>query len=56
MLNSIEDLNRLPDIDLLNDDGITLENIQEQMIRDYQSKLKEETGEDVVLYPMFLGR
>ena len=51
MLNSIEDLNRLPDIDLLNDDGITLENIQEQMIRDYQSKLKEETGKDVVLYP-----
>lgn len=51
MANSIEDLYKLPDVNLLEDEEISLESIQEEMIRDYQIKYKEETGEDVTLYP-----
>ncbi len=51
MANSIQDLEALPPIDMLEDDGITLEGIQEEMIADYQDALLQYTGEDAVLYP-----
>lgn len=51
MANSIEDLEALPPIDMLEDDGITLEGIQEEMIADYQDAYLQYTGEEVTLYP-----
>lgn len=50
-MNSLEDLEKLPDIDMLADEGITLESIQEEMIVDYQNKYEEVTNEEMVLYP-----
>lgn len=51
MANSIEDLEALPDIDLLADEGITLEALQEEMIADYQERYSESTGTELTLYP-----
>lgn len=51
MANRIEDLENLPEIDLLSDEGITLEAIQEEMIADYQEEYSTRTGEECVLYP-----
>lgn len=51
MANSIEDLEALPDIDMLEDEGITLEGIQEEMIADYQEAYQMFTGEEIILYP-----
>ncbi len=51
MANSIEDLEALPPIDMLQDEGITLEGIQEEMIADYQDAYKQYTGEEITLYP-----
>lgn len=51
MANSVEDLEVLPDIDMLEDEGITLEGIQEEMIVDYQEAYQEYFGEEVTLYP-----
>lgn len=51
MANSIEDLEALPDIDLLVDEGITLEALQEEMIADYQERYSESTGTELTLYP-----
>lgn len=51
MANSIEDLEALPDINLLEDEGVTLEGIQEEMISDYQEAYKQYTGEEITLYP-----
>ena len=51
MANSIEDLEALPDIDMLGDEGITLEGIQEEMIADYQEAYQMFTGEEIILYP-----
>lgn len=51
MANSIEDLETLPDIDLLGDEEITLESIQEELIADYQDAYEEYTGEEITLYP-----
>lgn len=47
----LEELENLPDITLLKDEGITLERIQEEMIADYQYAYSKATGEDVVLHP-----
>lgn len=51
MANSIEGLEALPDIDLLADEGITLEAIQEEMTADYQERYSESTGTELTLYP-----
>lgn len=51
MANSIEDLEALPPIDMLEDDGITLEGIQEEMVADYQDAYLQYTGEEITLYP-----
>lgn len=51
MANSIEDLEKLPEIDLLEDFEITLESIQEEMILSFQEKYEELTGEECTLYP-----
>lgn len=51
MANSIADLEALPEIDFLEDEGITLEGIQEEMITDYQKKYFELTGDEMTLYP-----
>lgn len=51
MANSIEDLENLPEIDLLDDFGITLDGIQEDMIICYQDKYRELSGKECTLYP-----
>lgn len=51
MAKGIEDLENLPEITLLEDEGISLEAIQEEMIADYQDAYYEATGEEIVLYP-----
>lgn len=47
----IEYLETLPDIDLLADEGITLEGIMQEMIDDYEEKYEEITGIEKILYP-----
>ncbi len=51
MANNIENLEKLPDIDLLSDEEISLENIIEEMIADYQLAYEELTKEEKTLYP-----
>lgn len=51
MAKTIDELENLPDINLLEDDGITLEGIMEQMITDYQEDYKKNTGGEITLYP-----
>ena len=51
MANSISDLDNLPEINLLEDLGITLEALQEEMVADYQDKYEEITGKETLLYP-----
>lgn len=51
MANSIEDLEALPEIDMLDDEGVTLEGIQEEMIADYQDAYERYTGEEITLFP-----
>ncbi len=51
MANSISDLDSLPEINLLEDLGITLEFLQEEMVDDYQEKYEEITGKETLLYP-----
>ena len=51
MANHIEYLESLPDIDLLSEQDITLENIIQEMIDDYEEAYKEVSGEERILYP-----
>lgn len=44
-------LESLPEISILNEEGITLESIQDEMIADYEQRYKELTGEEITLYP-----
>ena len=46
-----EILNNLPDINVLDKEGITPESIITEMVEDYQSQYKEITGEELILYP-----
>lgn len=48
---SVETLESLPEIDMLADEGITLEGLQNEMVADYEAYYKELTGEDLLLYP-----
>lgn len=48
---SINSLDNLPKIDLLEDEGLTYDSIVNDMIADYESKWKDLTGEDLTLYP-----
>lgn len=47
----VETLESLPEINLLADEGITLEGLQNEMIADYEARYKELTGEELILYP-----
>lgn len=47
----IDVLDNLPQIDMLRDEGITLESIQNDMIADYEAYYRQMTGEDLILYP-----
>lgn len=51
MANSIEDLEMLPDVDILKDEGITLESISDDMVTDYQDKWGEIEGKNITLHP-----
>lgn len=44
-------LENLPEISLLEEEGITLESLQSELIRDYERYYKEKTGEEITLYP-----
>ncbi len=47
----VEILDGLPKIDMLADEGITLESMQNEMVADYEAYYKSLTGEDLTLYP-----
>lgn len=47
----ISALENLPDISVLDDEGITLEGIQNEMIADYEAAYREISGEQITLYP-----
>lgn len=51
-MNSLEELQNLPAINLLEDAGITLEGIQADMIADYEYAYEQFTGKSKTLYPM----
>lgn len=51
MQNQIERLEELPDIDPLAEEGISLEQIQQEMIEDYEYAYEQYTGEEMILYP-----
>ena len=51
MMNQIDDLENLPEIDLLAEEGITLEQIQQEMIEDYEYAYEQYTGQEMILYP-----
>lgn len=44
-------LENLPEISILDEEGITLESLQEEMIADYEQSYKEKTGREISLYP-----
>lgn len=44
-------IEHLPEISILNDEGITLESIQSEMITDYEQRYKELTGQEISLHP-----
>ena len=44
-------IENLPDISILDDEGITLESIQNEMIVDYEQRYKELTGKEISLHP-----
>lgn len=48
---SLDALDNLPKIDLLEEEGITLSSLQQTMIADYEQKYYELTGEELTLYP-----
>lgn len=50
-MSNISALDNLPEINLLDDEGITIESIANEMIADYEARYKELTGEELTLYP-----
>lgn len=50
MLNSIEEVQALPDLDLLDDLGVSLEGIIDEMVEDYETAYEERTGRQKILY------
>lgn len=44
-------LENLPEISILNEEGITLEALQSEIIADYEDCYKEITGKEITLYP-----
>lgn len=44
-------LENLPEISLLDEEGIKLESMQSEMIRDYEQRYKERTGKEITLHP-----
>lgn len=47
----IDVLENLPEINMLKDEGITLESLQNEMIADYEAYYEKLTGEALTLYP-----
>ena len=47
----VETLESLPEINMLEDEGISIESIQNEMVADYEAYYKELTGETILLYP-----
>lgn len=47
----IDVLKNLPEINLLKDEGITFDNIVNDMVSDYEYKYKELKGEELTIYP-----
>ena len=50
-METSEILNSLPDINILDEEGITPESIVAEMVESYQDKYEEITGEELTLYP-----
>lgn len=44
-------LNNLPEINMLDEEGITFDGILNDMIADYEARYRELTGEDLTIYP-----
>ncbi len=44
-------IENLPEISILDDEGITLESIQNEMISDYEQRYQEITGQEIALHP-----
>ena len=51
MMNQIDNLEALPEIDLLAEEGISIEQIQQEMIEDYESAYEQYTGREMILSP-----
>ncbi len=51
MWNELEYLESLPEIDILQEEGITLEGIMEEMREDFEAAYEEAVGEERILYP-----
>lgn len=50
-MKQIGDLDALPEIDLLAEEGINIEQIQQEMIEDYEYAYEQYTGREMILYP-----
>ena len=50
MISSIEEVQALPDIDILDDLGVSLEGIVEEMVEDYENEYESRTGRQKTLY------
>lgn len=50
MISSIEEVQALPDIDILDDLGVSLEGIIEEMVEDYENEYEFRTGRQKTLY------
>lgn len=47
----IDLLDNLPEINLLEDEGITMDSIISEMVSDYEYEYEEKTGEELTIYP-----
>jgi phage-related baseplate assembly protein len=50
-VSEIDVFSNLPEINLLDEEGITYDGIVDDMVADYQARYRELTGEDLTLYP-----
>ncbi len=48
---NLNDLYNLPEISLLDEEGITLDSMQQEMIADFETDYEDQTGESLTLYP-----
>lgn len=50
-MSIVRTLDDLPEINILEDEGITLDSIMNEMVVDFEEKYKEATGKEITLYP-----